>query len=148
MPVGMIYRSIIWGLLGIAITLVFELFSSGVTGAIAKGMLSTGDSFPDLLKAFYISALMNLTFAPTFMAFHRVTDTYIDLFYEGGTVNLSRVIAKIDWQGFIKFVILKTIPFFWIPAHTIVFLLPPEYRILVAAFLSIALGAILSYAKR
>ncbi|MCX7905011.1 MAG: Mpv17/PMP22 family protein, partial [Caloramator sp.] len=49
---------------------------------------------------------------------------------------------------FISFVVLKTIPFFWIPAHTITFLLPSEYRVLMASFLSIALGAILSLAKR
>ena len=65
-----------------------------------------------------------------------------------GGVSPSVVLARIDWQGFIGFVVLKTVPFFWIPAHTVTFLLPPEYRVLVAASLSIALGAILAYAKR
>ena len=63
-------------------------------------------------------------------------------------ISLPEVTDRIDWRGFIGFVVLKTIPFFWIPAHTVTFLLPPEYRILVAALLSIALGAILAYAKR
>ena len=65
-----------------------------------------------------------------------------------GNVKLSDVIARIDWQGLVSFVIFKTIPFFWIPAHTITFLLPPEYRVLMAAYLSVALGAILAYGKR
>ena len=42
----------------------------------------------------------------------------------------------------------KTIPCFWIPAHTITFLLPENYRILSAGFLSIALGLILTLAKK
>jgi len=58
------------------------------------------------------------------------------------------VVGTIDWQGFFGFVVAKTIPLFWIPAHTVTFLLPPEYRVLAAAFLSIALGAILAFAKR
>jgi hypothetical protein len=91
---------------------------------------------------------MNFTFGAMFMAAHRVSDTYIDLRSAGNKVNLSQTIEKIEWSTFIKFVIGKTIPFFWIPAHTITFLLPPQYRVLWAAYLSVALGVILSYAKR
>jgi hypothetical protein len=40
----------------------------------------------------------------------------------------------------------KTIPFFWIPAHTITFLLPADFRILFAAILGVALGIILAIA--
>ena len=152
-PSGLIYRAVVWGALGMAIVLMFETFSTGVGSAISKGMLYTGTgSLQPVLKSFYTSAIMNLAFAPTFMAFHRFTDTTIDMVCnEGkslGEIKLSEVTDRIDWQGFINFVVLKTIPLFWIPAHTITFLLPPEYRILAAAFLSIALGAILAYAKR
>jgi hypothetical protein len=86
------------------------------------------------------------------MAFHRITDTYIDMM-DGKITNLSNValkdvIQKIDWNGFVSFVVLKTIPFFWIPAHTITFSLPPIYQIMMAAMLGIALGCILAFAKR
>mgnify|MGYP001054567240 CR=1 FL=1 len=146
-PSGLIYRSLIWGFLGMVIVLIFGLFAGGVKGLLATGMLPGGNS--QLAFAFFVSALMNSTFAPTMMAFHRCTDTYIDLKYEKqGKVHLSEVVARIDWNSFVSFVVLKTIPVFWIPAHTITFLLPPEYRILVAASLSIALGAILAFAKR
>lgn len=37
---------------------------------------------------------------------------------------------------------------FWIPAHTGTFMLPPQYRIITAALLSIALGTILGTAKK
>jgi hypothetical protein len=61
---------------------------------------------------------------------------------------LGQVVAQIDWQDLVGFVCLRTIPSFWIPAHTVTFLLPPEYRVLYAAFLSIALGVVLALAKR
>jgi hypothetical protein len=154
-PIGFIYRFIVWGFLGMAFALVFDLFSNGVLGSMSKGLLpvlSEGTPGSNIFTAFLTSALMNLVFGPTFMAFHRITDTYIDL-GEGNIhkifrVKLSDVINKIDWYGFISFVVFKTVPLFWIPAHTITFSLPPEYRVLMASFLSIALGGILAFSKR
>ena len=144
---GFLWRVAIWGFLGMVITLIFSLFSGGVTSALGKGLLPGGDS--KLAFAFFTSFLMNMTFAPTFMAFHRFTDTYLDLKYgEGKKPTIAMVVDRIDWKGFISFVLMKTIPFFWIPAHTITFLLPPEYRVLVAAYLSMALGLLLTIAKR
>lgn len=152
-PAGVIYRGIIWGLIGVLIVLMFEIFSSGVAGAVSKGMLWSGyASTGRIWTAFWISTTINLAFAPAFMTLHRITDTYIDLICDENTppedVKLADVITRIDWQGLVSFVVFKTIPFFWIPAHTITFLLPPEYRVLMAAYLSIALGAILAYGKR
>ncbi len=101
-----------------------------------------------LLNAFLVSAIMNLTFGPAFMAAHRISDTYIDLRVEGLKPSISQVITRIDWPGFYTFVVGKTVPFFWIPAHTITFLLPTVYRVLWAVYLSMALGAILAYARQ
>jgi hypothetical protein len=147
-PPGLLARAVIWGLLGAVIVLVFDIFAGGVAGAMKKGLLPGGDS--RLAFAFFVSTTMNLTFAPTMMLFHRVTDTCIDLRHArpGTAVGLDDVTAAIDWHGFVTFVLLKTIPIFWIPAHTVTFLLPAEYRVLAAALLSIALGAILAFAKR
>ncbi|MBU1035908.1 Mpv17/PMP22 family protein [bacterium] len=147
-PKGLPYRAFVWGLLGMAIVLIFNVFVTGIAGALANGFLPGGNS--KFAFAFFVSFTMNLSFAPTMMAFHRITDTFIDLKYENknGRVTLSDVVKRIDWDGFVSFVLVKTIPIFWIPAHTITFLLPPEYRVLWAAFLSIALGAILAFAKK
>ena len=147
-PKGLPHRAFVWGLLGMAIVLIFSVFAAGITSALANGFLPGGNS--KFAFAFFVSFTMNLSFAPTMMAFHRITDTFIDLKYENkkGKVTLSEVIKRIDWDGFVSFVIMKTIPIFWIPAHTITFLLPLEYRVLSAAFLSIALGAILAFAKK
>jgi hypothetical protein len=145
-PPGLLARAVVWGGLGAAIVLVFDIFAGGVTGALKKGLLPGGDS--RLAFAFFVSTTMNLTFAPAMMLFHRVTDTFIDLRHArpGARVTLDEVVGAIDWRSFVTFVLAKTIPLFWIPAHTITFLLPAEYRVLAAALLSIALGAILARA--
>lgn len=147
-PPAILWRATIWGFLGAIITVIFQVYAGGVTSALEVGMLP-GKGMT-IAFAFFTSALMNGFFAPTFMAFHRCTDTYLDMKCGEGISNpsLKAVIERIDWHGFISFVVLKTIPFFWIPAHTITFLLPAEYRILVAALLSIALGGILAFAKK
>lgn len=154
-PVGIIWRILIWGMLGVLIALVFRLYSAGVSSALYNGLLPqlAKEGFLSHLSfALYTSVLMNCLFAPTFMAFHRITDAFIDI--SGGSLrkmrdmSLKEVLATIKWNEFISFVVCKTIPFFWIPAHTITFLLPPEYRVLAAAMLSIALGGILGFAKR
>jgi len=148
-PVGLFYRAVIWGFLGMSFVLIFDIFASGVISALEKGLLPGEGQF---VFAFFTSAIMNIAFAPIMMAFHRITDTYLDLangkLSKLSNVKLSQVVDRIDWENFISFVIIKTVPIFWIPAHTITFLLPAEYRVLLAAFLSIALGAILAFAKR
>ena len=146
---GMLYKAGIWGIIGLLSPLMFSIYSNGVSGAVKAHLLVSADGIPGLLlNAFLISAIMNLSFSPVFMAAHRISDTYIDMRFTGQKITLPEVINKVDWQGFIKFVVGKTVPFFWIPAHTITFMLPPVYRVLAAAYLSIALGIILSYARR
>jgi hypothetical protein len=48
------------------------------------------------------------------------------------------------WYGKVP----RTILAFWLPAHTVTFSLPGEWRILAAAALSVALGFLLSAASR
>jgi hypothetical protein len=147
-PEGLVYKALIWGVIGLMVTLVFTVFMGGAAAAQASGKLPFKGSV--LAQAFYGSAIMNATFGPMMMAFHRFTDMYIDAKADskGGNVTLKELIAKNDWNSLVEFSWLKTCPFFWIPAHTIVFLLPGEYRVIVSAFLSIALGLLLSFAKK
>jgi hypothetical protein len=56
-------------------------------------------------------------------------------------------LAHLNWNVQWSFVFKRTIPLFWIPAHTITFMLPDEYRVLFAAALGIALGVILAIAS-
>jgi hypothetical protein len=145
---GISYKAIIWGIVGMLSVLMFSLYSNGVAGAIKDNLILVGEGkFSIFLTAFLISAIMNLTFSPVFMAAHSISNTYIDMRAEGKKIKLGEVISAIDWQEYIKFVVGKTIPFLWIPAHTVTFLLPSVYRVIVAAYLSIVLGVILAYAR-
>ncbi len=152
-PAGPVWRAVVWGLLGAVLAVVFPVFSSGIAGAIKAGLLpvASGPTGEWFCTALWVSVVMNLTWAPGLMLYHRITDTYLDLaggrLSRVGSVRLADVAQAIDWRGFLGFVVFRTIPFFWIPAHTITFLFPPELRVLVAAFLSLALGALLAFAK-
>ncbi len=139
-PRGLAAKALVWGIFGLMISFMFRFYPAGVSALTGR---DSGFVF-----AFLSSTVMNLTFGPVFMAAHRVTDTCIDGFFLERRCRLSSRLGEIDWAGFIRFVAGRTIPFFWIPVHTISFLLPVEYRVLSAAFLSIALGAILAYGRR
>ena len=103
LPKGLHYRAMVWGFLGMVIVLIFNIFAVGIAGALASGFLPGGNW--KLAFAFFTSATMNLSFGPTLMAFHRITDTFIDLRYENKKekATLSKVVKRIDWDGFVSF---------------------------------------------
>ncbi len=162
---GLFPRVIVWGFLGLAIQMAFVIFSVGTTSFLSKtlGLAWAADYLDQekvtsmafgykLLVAFSISTCLNTIFAPVMMTFHKITDTHIT--DNGGTISgflrpikFREIFNKLNWDVQWNFVFKKTIPFFWIPAHTITFLLPSEYRVLFAALLGIALGIILALAN-
>lgn len=157
---GLIPRAIVWGVLGVGIKASFIIFTAGGIALLSyfgienAALILAGDlSWGKILVAFTISASMNLIFAPVFMTFHKITDTHI--LNNGGSIagffkpiNFKEIFPSLNWKVQWNFVFKKTIPFFWIPAHTITFCLPVEWQILFAAFLGIVLGVILSIASR
>ncbi len=161
---GLIPRAIVWGFLGITIKMAFVIFGEG--GPLL--LKSLGVQFPvsdpsDILRqpgfgwlklsaAFAVGTTLNLFFAPVFMAAHRITDMHIQ--DTGGhlqkfftPIRVAKYFREMDWYNYWNFVVKKTIPIFWIPAQTLNFMLPEEYRILVAALYSIILGVLLSVAS-
>jgi hypothetical protein len=149
-PSYLIARIVIWGLIGVWITYMMKMFFIGSGAMMAAGLIPGGNLNANgisykLIRAFATAATMNLTFGPTFMAVHKCSDTYLALRAQNSTgVSLSSVIDAIDWKRFVSFTLFKTVPFFWIPAHTLTFLLPTEYQVMLAALLSVALGVILN----
>ncbi|MEH6470348.1 MAG: Mpv17/PMP22 family protein [Halopseudomonas sp.] len=152
---GLIPKAITWGIMGVAIKIVFVIFASGVPALLVKygiddatSLLSGSVSAGKLIVAFSISVAMNVIFSPLLMTLHKITDLHIQQ-YQGSALSLirpisvGRILNQIDWQQMWSFVFKKTIPFFWIPAHTLTFLLPPEHRVLFAALLGVMLGIIL-----
>lgn len=138
-PVGLLYKAIVWGIIGIFIVMIFGIYTAGVEYLQAANILPFQNS--TFMKAIFISVLMNFTFAPTMMTAHRISDTYIEKRKQ--EMSFIESLRTIDFIQFFKFTVLRTIPLFWVPAHTITFLLPEEYRVIFAAVLGIFLGLIL-----
>jgi len=161
---GLLPRALVWGVLGVSIKMAFVIFGEGAP-VVLKGLgvhypvddpadilRESGFSGLKLLSAFATSVTLNLFFAPVFMVTHRITDMHIQS--TGGSlrgfftpIRVGYQFHHLDWTTMWGFVLKKTIPYWWIPAQTLNFLLPAEWRILVAAFYSVILGVILSIAS-
>ena len=156
---GLIPRAIVWGVLGLTIKLAFVIFGAGTPAFLSYlGLKDAATAMQSaltpmkVLVAFSISATMNIIYAPIMMTFHKITDTHI--VNNGGTIagffrpiKFGEIVTNLNWNVQWNFVFKKTIPFFWIPAHTITFLLPPEFQVLFAAILGIVLGVLLALAS-
>ncbi|MBF0297613.1 MAG: hypothetical protein HQK51_02775 [Oligoflexia bacterium] len=145
-------RALVWGFLGVIISYVFTIYSVGIDTLITQKRLliidMDNENIKNICVAFWKSFWMNLLFALPLMTFHRVTDTLIDRkeLFKFGNWPITNVLYSIDWKN-IWTKVAPTIIWFWIPAHTITFTLPAEYRVFVAALLSICLGLILALMK-
>ena len=167
---GILPRAIVWGFLGIGIKMAFVIFASGVPILLAHyfGLQTAVESMkqPDitdalevglggsrLITAFAISTFMNLIFAPVFMTLHKITDVHI-INNKGklkgflSPIPFGKIFPSLNWFVQWDFVFKRTIPFFWIPAHTLTFLLPPQYRLVFAAILGVVLGMLLALAAQ
>ena len=156
---GLIPRAIVWGFLGLTIKIAFAIFTVGTPKFLvylgltdAVHVMKDDFSALKLFVAFSVSTALNLTYAPVMMTLHKITDTHI--MNNGGTVSglfrkikFGEIMSNLNWKVQWDFVFKKTIPFFWIPAHTITFLLPVQYQVLFAAVLGIALGILLATAS-
>lgn len=160
---GIVPRMMVWGFLGMCITMAMMIFKTGVpafmevVGGCDKGALATIFAAEELTWgkvgiAFCVSVLMNSIFAPVMMTFHKCTDIHI--LDNGGTVRgllspmkMREIMStKVNWDVQWNVVFKKTIPLFWFPAHTITFILSPTFQVLFAALLGVALGLILALA--
>jgi len=155
---GILPRAIVWGFLGLLIKSAFIIFAAGVPPVLSYlgisdpvSLLNSSFSAGKLLVAFSISLFMNIFFSPVLMTLHKITDTHIQ--NNSGTIrglfsiiHVGNILSHTDWKMHWGFILKKSIPLFWIPAHTITFLLPAEFQILFAALLGIILGVILAFA--
>lgn len=143
-------RFVVWGLFGMLFTVLFALFGKGLPGMMVSGLwfgmppkpgANLGQVLPFAISA---SALINLVSAYPMMLFHEWCNAVIAAArFVGGTEFLEKL-NKPAWGSFIP----KTIVIFWIPAHTITFMMPDNYRVLMAAGLSVVLGFVLTIKPR
>lgn len=126
---GTLLRMLGWALLAVCIKYAFTGFVSFVDGLIAHDLLPELGS---MARAFAVSLCMNLQFGPFLVIVHRLIDNAID--GRPNWANLDKGLLSLLW--------------FWVPAHTVTFLLPLELRIGLAAVWSVALGLILGWYNR
>ena len=155
---ALIYRAVVWGFLGMTVKAAFMIFGGGVPLIVSylgmenpQAVMAGPVTGARVLLAFAISAFLNIFYAPVLMVTHRVSDLHISA--AGGDSRkllkmpeVTGLLASIDWNSMWGIVLKMSIPLFWIPAQTLNFLLPEEFRILVAALYSTVLGVILALA--
>jgi len=123
------WKVVVWSILAVCIKYAFVGFNGFVDVLVEHSLLPELNNFT---RAFAVSVLMNLQFGPFLVLFHRILD------------NLYT--RESNWSGINK--ALMSLLWFWIPAHTITFMLPKEFQIGLAAIWSLALGIILGYFNR
>ncbi len=126
-------KIMIWSLLGIFIKWGFSTFVLLVNSQTKTNLLPEM-IVPEnqVLFAFTVSTQMNIFFGPTLMYLHRFLDNL--LIRRWNFSGMSIAIYSLLW--------------FWLPAHTITFLLPETFRIIFAALLGVCLGVILGFTKK
>jgi hypothetical protein len=120
-----------WALLGVVIKYGFAGMK-GFTRALLEHEMLPAFMAAGLGWAIALSCLTNIFFGPQMMLLHRVEDNLILL--EWNFAGLKKAWWTLIW--------------FWIPAHTLTFLLPKEYQIGLAALWSVMLGLIMGLSSR
>lgn len=119
-----------WALLGVIIKYGFAGMK-GFTRALVDHHLLPHFCGAGLGWAFSVSVLTNIFFGPQMMFFHRLEDNLI--LWEWNMDGLTFAWWTLLW--------------FWIPAHTVTFILETPFQIGLAAVWSVVLGVILGFAK-
>jgi hypothetical protein len=120
-----------WAILGIVIKYGFAGMK-GFTQSLLDHELLPAFLGTGLGWAFAVSVFTNVFFGPQMMVFHRLEDNLI--------------LGQKGFQGITN--AWKTLIWFWIPAHTITFLLPSDLQISLAALWSLVLGIIMGATKK
>ncbi len=125
-PMILILKMLEWAILAVFIKYAFTGFHGFIDTLVAHEMLPKLNSF---FNAFAISVATNVQFGLFLVLFHRVLDNIV--MREKNWNNIDKGFYSLFW--------------FWIPAHTITFMLPRIYQIGLAALWSVALGVILGF---
>jgi hypothetical protein len=118
-----------WAFLAVCIKYAFVGFNGFVDKLVEHSLL------PELGvvgRAFAISVSMNLQFGPFLVIAHRLLD--------------NAIAGRKNWDNLDKG--LLSLLWFWIPAHTVTFILPRPFQIGLAALWSVVLGLILGWYNR
>jgi hypothetical protein len=125
-----IWKMISWSILAVCIKYAFV----GIDGFVDALVYHQPHAFLPLvfkespfLHALAKSVLVNLQFGLFLVIFHRILD--------------NMILTQKNWSNLDK--AFLTLIWFWIPAHTITFILPQVYQIGLASLWSVVLGMLL-----
>ncbi len=120
-----LYSIVVWAVLGAVIKYAFVGFDGFVKELTSENLLPKGT----FGEAFFKSVFINVMFGPWLIILHRFLDYLI---VKPGRIKKEGLMGA-----------MLTLLWFWIPAHTVTFVLPPQHRITLAAVWSFVLGLIL-----
>lgn len=129
-PFELLGKIVGWGLLGLVVKGGF-VGIKGFTGALLDNGLLPACCADGFAYAFTLSLLMQAFFGPQLMVLHRLLDNLI--LRQWNFSGMSTALWSLLW--------------FWLPAHTLTFLLAKPYQIGLAALWSLVLGVILGFAR-
>jgi len=118
-----------WGILAVLIKYAFVGYQGFIDSLIDHGLLP---EMSGIFRSFTLSTVMNLQFGLLLVIFHRILDNLFKK--DKNWDNIEKGLFSLIW--------------FWIPAHTVTFILPKVYQIGLAALWSVALGIILGFFNR
>ena len=118
-----------WAFLAVCIKYAFIGFHGFIDALVEHSFLPELNRY---FRSFAISTSMNLQFGPFLVIMHRLLDNAVAR--ENNWHNLHKGMLSLLW--------------FWIPAHTITFILPKPFQIGLAAVWSVVLGIILGFYNR
>jgi hypothetical protein len=118
-----------WAIIAVTIKYAFTGFQGFIDSLIAHNLLPELSNFG---RAFTVSVTMNLQYGLFLVIFHRFLDNVIAK--QHNWKNIDKGMFSLIW--------------FWIPAHTITFMLEKPFQIGLAALWSVVLGFILGYYNR
>ncbi len=133
-------QALLWGLTGMWITAAFSLVSSGTTGLMTAGLWPQTTGFGlALSRSVWINLLGGYGFFMMFV--HEVAERSVCGRLTGKPFSVSEIVLTLARENWFVPIFL-TVIFFWIPAHTVTFMLPRAWQVLFAASLSVVLGMI------
>lgn len=124
----MVLKALEWAFLSIFIKIAFIGYEGFVSALVINRILPTSFAEDSFLNAVTRSASMNLQFGVFLVLFHRLLDNLI--LHTKNWKNVDKALFSLIW--------------FWLPAHTLTFLLPKDFQIGLAALWSFMLGLMLS----
>ena len=135
-PLKVAGKMLAWGILGLVIKLAFVGFDGFTRSVFTRLGISTSMTLAGLAIPFALtkSFFTNTFFGPQMMLFHRWEDNIVTG-DRGDYSGMRGAIATLFW--------------FWIPAHTITFMIQSEeLQVTLAAAWSVVLGLILGLSQR